>query len=306
MVLIGLVLWSFTSGGIIVAQYRYITAKLGQLAETRATLFAYEVRYDKVFEQAYPGNNKSSIAGASSSEASIDSTSQAKLAEAPNTSTANQEPPAAKASGTTPTPATTKDLPTANPGKLPTKPATDTTLATSNPTPLPAVKANPEPATETNPTMVQAEPKPQDPPAPQAGTSQVQVNNAVIEPRARELEIRFDLSNKSEKGRAEGYIWAIAEFKDNNGQTRYLGAPKEIAVSAQGEPSYPKRSNLFGIRYYKRKSFVFPVAAQDAGTFTSIRIGLLDMNTNTRTDYNIPIEIKYPLEAASAKPSKGT
>ena len=71
------------------------------------------------------------------------------------------------------------------------------------------------------------------------------------------LELRFDLTNKSST-RAEGYIWAVAEFRPDEGGVKYLGAPGSIDTGADGEPSRPERSVVFGIRHFKKKSFSFP------------------------------------------------
>lgn len=137
--------------------------------------------------------------------------------------------------------------------------------------------------------------------APTAGSSTkkdfesiISVTNPVLEPKGGELELRFDLTNRSSKARAEGYLWAVAEFKTDEGKTIYVGAPTGIDVNERGEPRNPRLSASFGIRHFKRKSFTFPYAKGRTGTFTAIRISVMDKTGADRTTYNVPIDIRVP------------
>ena len=120
------------------------------------------------------------------------------------------------------------------------------------------------------------------------------MTNPVLEPKKGQLDLRFDLTNRTSKARAEGYIWAIAEFKGDDGRTLYQGAPGRIDGNEKGEARNPKLSAPFGIRHFKRKSFTFPYFKDRSGTFTAIRIVVTDKTGNDRTTYNVPVEIRIP------------
>lgn len=126
------------------------------------------------------------------------------------------------------------------------------------------------------------------------------VSNPVLEAAERSLELRFDLTNTRSPERVEGYIWAIAAFKAADGQVIYIGAPDAIQVTANGEPTFPQRATIYGIRHFKKKVFKFPFVKGRQGTFTGIRIGLMDRAGKERNTYNVPVDIKVEDAAAPA------
>ncbi len=117
------------------------------------------------------------------------------------------------------------------------------------------------------------------------------VGNPVIENNPGALQVKFDLTNKS-SDRAEGYIWAVAAFKNDKGEVSYIADPPNVGVQADGEVAEPSKSSNFGIRKFKKMSFTFPVKKELNGTFTGIRIGVTDKAGANRTTYNVPVEIK--------------
>jgi hypothetical protein len=120
----------------------------------------------------------------------------------------------------------------------------------------------------------------------------VLIENPVLESASNSLELRFDIKNKLSSARAEGYVWAVAEFKTDKGKVIYIGAPTGIEVRADGEPTYPRKSNKFAVRYFKRKKFSFPVNISEPGTFTGIRIGVMGNVGDERMIYKVPVNIR--------------
>ncbi len=176
--------------------------------------------------------------------------------------------------------------------------------AADAPAPAPAEpsEAESEPAA----TAIAAAPKAEKDKASAAGPQGlgIVVSNPELEAASKSLELRFDLTNKRSPERVEGYIWAIAAFKTTTGETIYIGAPDGIQVKADGEPTFPQRATIFGIRHFKKKVFTFPFVPGKQGTFIGIRIGVMDRSGNEKTTYNVPVDIKVggdaPADAGDA------
>jgi hypothetical protein len=130
-------------------------------------------------------------------------------------------------------------------------------------------------------------------------TSNVSVSNPVLSAGSNALELQFDLTNKSVSERAEGYVWAVAEFRTDQGERIFIGAPGEIQVQEDGEPKLPTKSASFNIRRFKKKGFTFPFVKGKPGMFTGIRIGVMDRSGEDRTTYNVPVEIRVGKRSAN-------
>ncbi len=126
----------------------------------------------------------------------------------------------------------------------------------------------------------------------------VTVSNPVLSAGSNALELQFDLTNKSENDRAEGFIWAVAEFKTDQGERIFIGAPKEIQVQDEGEPKLPQKSSSFNIRRFKKKGFSFPFVKGKSGVFTGVKIGVMNRSGDDKTTYKVPVEIRVGKRSA--------
>lgn len=126
----------------------------------------------------------------------------------------------------------------------------------------------------------------------------VTVSNPVLAAGSNALEMEFDLTNKSENDRAEGFIWAVAEFKTDQGEKIFIGAPSGIQVQPDGEPKLPTKSASFNIRRFKKKGFSFPFVKDKSGVFTSVKIGVMSRDGEDKTTYNVPVEIRVGKRSA--------
>jgi hypothetical protein len=140
-------------------------------------------------------------------------------------------------------------------------------------------------------------------PVAEAKGTPVVVGNPVIENGGNALQVKFDLTNKS-SGRTEGYIWAVASFRNDKGETSYIADPPNVGIKGDGEVADITKSSNFGIRKFKKMSFTFPVNKELNGTFTGIKIGVTDKAGANRTTYNVPVEIK--VGKAESTPGEGT
>jgi hypothetical protein len=266
-----LVAWSIGSTVLVISLHEGRADLTQRLEASLATIFEYESRYDHVYEKAYPAEGRKAA----------QPKTVAMLPPQPDA------PPAALMTG----PAAAGAVPSsaAEPAIRAAEPALN--AAESAPK-----AAEPAPKVVLAASAAKAGDKPSEAATDKAKEldSLISVTNPVLEPKDGQLELRFDLTNKSSKERAEGYLWAVAEFKTADGQTLYFGAPSGIEVGESGEPRHPQRSASFGIKHFKKKSFSFPYAKDRPGTFTGIRIGVMDKTGSDRTTYNVPVEIRVP------------
>lgn len=256
-----LIVWSGTSAVALVwlAKDRWDAAE--RVRAALATIFEYETRHDHVYDVAYPSGSKVA-------RPSVASEGPAKN-EAPKAQSESSAPSGSSAASTS---LSAKAAPPASTEKDPGSVAAAELAA-------PAVAA----------TVAAAAPAAAD---AAADAVAINVSNPVLEAGANSIELRFDLTSKDGK-LAEGYLWAVAEFRnDADGKTLYIGAPQSIEPGANGEPAHPQRSAIFSIRRQKKKSFSFKLAKGQTGTFTSVKIGVMDKSGQKRTTYNVPVDIK--------------
>jgi len=251
-----LVVWSGTSAVALVwlAKDRWNAAE--RVRAALATIFEYETRHDHVYDVAYPSGSKAA-------RPSVASEGAAK-GEAPK---AHGESPVSSGSSATSTALAAKAAP---PAAAPKEQAAEVVAPQAAP-------------------IVASAAAPSD---PEVGAVAINVSNPVLEAGPNSIELRFDLTSKDGK-LAEGYLWAVAEFRnDADGKTQYIGAPASIEPGENGEPAHPQRSAIFSIRRQKKKSFSFKLAKGQTGTFTSVKIGVMDKSGQKRTTYNVPVDIK--------------
>jgi hypothetical protein len=125
----------------------------------------------------------------------------------------------------------------------------------------------------------------------------VEVENPVIEETATDLKLVFKVSNTGNM-KANGFVWAIAEFFPDKGPVQYLAAPQGILLDSKGIAQKPSGGYRFSIRRFKVKRFKFPIPQGVAGSFKSIRIELIGYKSNSPSVFKIPVDIRIDSESA--------
>ena len=120
----------------------------------------------------------------------------------------------------------------------------------------------------------------------------VSVSHPAIITKPESLELKFDLTTRSGVERAEGFIFAIAEFVTDKGERLFIGAPKEIEVTPTGEPKQPLRATPFAIRRFKQKEFKFPIASGKFGIFTKVHIAVIGSNGSPISSFDLPVDFR--------------
>lgn len=267
--LLGMMTWSVASVFLIVWLGKGQEDLSTRLRQSLATVFEYETRYDDVYDVAYPPASKTAPAQAQPVAAAPQG---AKPAAPQAPSTAELAEKLADGGGI-------DALKKAANQALAAKVAADKAAATK---PAPASMAKAE-----EPAGADAEPE-----TGKGAEPAVVVGNPVLESKSNALQLDFDLTSKSTNDRVEGYIYAVAELTTDKGEKLYIGAPSEIQVKEDGEPRFPLKSALFGIKRYKKKSFSFPLEPGRTGIVTRVKIGVMDRSGSSKSTYNVPVEIR--------------
>lgn len=251
------IVWSAASAYLLDKAYTEQVDLTQKLRTSLATVFEYEARYDAVYDAAYPSARgiQPAVQAVAKKEAPPPVASALANIPSEEPSATEAEADAAGAAGE----------------------GAHAAAAKAQAAKTPEASLEPMPVSDTAATGGKGAP--------------VAVGNPVIEAGKEALQVRFDLTNRN-GGRAEGHIWAVAEFKTDAGDVSYIADPPDVGVKSDGDVKHPAQSSNFGIRRFKKMSFSFPVNKELNGTFTGIKIGVTDKSGANRTTYNVPVEIR--------------
>lgn len=110
----------------------------------------------------------------------------------------------------------------------------------------------------------------------------VSVESPSIVKNEKQLNISIALRNKKGQSRAEGLLWATAEWQDAEGKTHVTKSPENIKGK---QYTHQPQANTFSIRLYTVKTFFFPIP-ENATVLSKVEIWLADRNSN-RTSFEI-------------------
>jgi hypothetical protein len=255
-----------------------------RLKSSLGTIFEYQSRFDNVYELAYPPATHTpdvshdpappGLRGEEYAESIPSEFSQSQSTYATGSSASSQG-----AAVVPPAPPASQDSRVQSSGPA----------ASSQPSKQENVSSHNAPAAPAPTTGDAAESK-----GASAGTGDVlvTVGNTTLEKGSNGVALHFDLANRSTRTRAEGYIWAIAEFVGDDGQKYFIGAPRELKLNANGDPTNPEKATYFGIKRFKKQSFNFPLIKGRSGTFTAVRIGIMDLSGEGRRSYRLSTEVR--------------
>ncbi|MBI2602659.1 MAG: hypothetical protein HYW48_06360 [Deltaproteobacteria bacterium] len=105
----------------------------------------------------------------------------------------------------------------------------------------------------------------------------VDIENPVVMRDKSNVELNFAIKNKISPQKTEGFIWAVAVWKDTEGKKHFLGSPQGIKINKQGLVIDAwKNANTYSIRQYTDKNFGFKVPESATGFLNSIEIWMMD------------------------------
>jgi hypothetical protein len=248
---IGVVLWSLLSIAWILNLGWTLDQSRGHLTTALKNLFQYQVKYEGIFEEAYPEESTQSYFSAES-QSEINNPVKEPLAK-PDIETL----PDYEESGLSSKPTVAvKDMPKSVDATAKTKPVT----------------------TENQ----------------QNSALSIGISNAAVVAGNGKMELVFDIANREENHRAEGYIWAEATIKLNDGTLKKIVAPAHAKVGSDGSVESFTSTYKFSIQRFKRKDFSFLVPNDETWKLAEVQVTYVDVTgeqSKTET-INAPFKFK--------------
>lgn len=242
-----------------------------QVSETRerletslTTIFDYQIKNDKVFETAYPADATNSYYSESAHLAS-------------NNPLRESDQPKQEAPKPSEKPVTTQtDNRNLNP---PESPATATQEKSTNQPSAVTANAELNKATANSSQQNQAPVQ-----------KFINITAAKISKVGHKISLVFDINNLQHE-KAEGYIWAIATFKGQDGEPKHIGAPNTAKIDpATGQIKSAKSAYRFSIQRFKKKDFEFKAPSGKDWKLTKLTIHFTDLEQTNEDLINIPVD----------------
>lgn len=256
---IGLTLWSVLSLAWILSLDHVLKTTRDHLSSALSSVFDYQVKYDKIFDSAYPDAAlQGYYAEGSHLPANNPTTADDRVAEKiandnnPGKEVTSGSQPALSAAGQ----------------------AKDGTVTASANQASAAKQADPA-AAATDKTD------------PKAGTLDIR-KSVLSKAQDNKLNLVFDMINRESKNKAEGYVWAVVGIKLADGTTKNLVAPPTARLNSSGVVENPSSAYRFSIQRFKRKDFSFTTPTADGWTVSSVKIVYSDISGKRLNETNVP------------------
>ena len=266
---IGLSIWSFLSLAWIVSLGHVLNTTRSHLSSALSSIFDYQVKYDKIFDVAYP-----------------DAAQQGYYAEGSHLPANNPITPDDRAAEKAISDSlTSKDSVMANPS-LQNPPITVTKdIAATEAANAANAKssANAVAAKYSDPTSMSD--------ASEVKTGALDIRNSSLTKSSDKLNLEFDMINRESKHKAEGYVWAIIGLKLADGSIKNIVAPTTARLNGNGVVERPTSTYRFSIQRYKKKDFSFSAPASEGWSIASVKIVYSDLTGKNQKETIVPSTI---------------
>ena len=265
--------WAVGSIFWITALRFQITAARNRLETSLTTIFDYQIKNDKVFDLAYPPDATNGYYSESAQLASNNPLVEKTVAKDPVEGAAVKKPD----------PAHDKPLVKSQTKAL----LNDTEKSLEKP--APQTSAQPSVAAEASHETLER---------------LIEISNAKISKTGSKYSLVFDINNLSKK-KAEGYIWTVASFASENGQTTLSAAPEQTKIDGTtGDIVSIKSAYRFSIQRYKNKVFDFKTPAGKNWKLSALKIHFSDVVGTAKDAVEIPVDqVATPSAGGQAVPA---
>lgn len=253
---VGLTIWAVMSLAWILSLGRILDTTRNHLSTALASVFDYQVKYDKIFDVAYP-------------DASLNGYyAEGSHLSANNPTTTNDVRPAEKPAAA-----------------VAVKEAAVPAMATS-------VTAVGQPAAATAvvapPTSETAAVTPAQASAAQSSVASLDIRKPLLKKSGDKLSLEFDMINRETKNKSEGYVWAIVNVKLADGSQKSIVAPTSARLNKTGSVDNHASAYRFSIQRYKKKEFGFILPTADESAITEVKIVYSDLSGKDRHESIVP------------------
>ena len=255
-----------------IANLQYQSAKThDRLEQALTTIFDYQIKNEKVFDEAYPPESTNGY--------------YSELAQLPSNNPVIE---------ITPTPAAKVDV------KTPEKNSQPATVAKTTPPSqsqvCEATKNAASQAQTTSPVTVAAVSKGSevsamaDSAAPNSSGPLLEISGAKLSKADGHIYLNFNMKNKN-PARAEGFIWAVAFIAQENGDAKPVVAPVHTRIDTKsGSILAPKTAYRFSILKFKNKEFDFKASSKSNWKLSKLTIHYTNIEGRNEQKIEIPVE----------------
>jgi hypothetical protein len=266
--------WSISSI-FWIGHLKYQSSKThDRLEQALTTIFDYQIKTEKIFDEAYPAEDTSGY--------------YAELAQLPSNNPVADEKPST----------TNQNKSSSQPQGKPINKQASARSLTSNEAPKQAQN------TTEKPTIALKSPDLEATTSTKIAVAAQQASNETETPTKPDLEIsgaklsksngkiylNFNMKNKN-PDRAEGFIWAVAFLTSENGESKQLAAPNHTRIdNTSGEILAPKSGYRFSILKFKNKEFDFKTPSSTEWKLTKLTVHYTNIDGKYEQKIEIPVE----------------
>lgn len=272
LALVGLAMvgvWAIASG-FWIAQLNSQSVKTRQRLENAlTTIFDYQIKSEKVFDQAYPPESSKSYYSEAAQLPSNNPLAESTPAESTKQNDKRSDKPTLALVTAPKTEPTTQAVtaPTENKSKQPIQ-------VTESITPPVSSKLS-EASIE--------KPSPNE-------SIELDISAAKLTKSSNKIALNFSIKNKSPQ-RSEGFIWAVAMISNETGTIKPLVAPEHTKIDTKSGDILSARSAYrFSILKFKNKEFDFKIPGGATWKLTKLTVHYTDLKGGKEQRVEIPVE----------------
>jgi hypothetical protein len=261
--------WAIASG-FWIAQLNSQSVKTRQRLENAlTTIFEYQIKSEKVFEQAYPPESSKSYYSEAAQLPSNNPLTEATSSESTNQNDKRSDKPAPALVTAPKTESTTQSVTV--PAENKSKQAIQVTAGMTTPVSSKHADASLEKPSSTE-------------------SIELDISAAKLTKSDNKIALNFSIKNKSSQ-RSEGFIWAVAMISNDSGTIKPLVAPDHTKIDTKsGDILSARTAYRFSILKFKNKEFDFKIPGSTTWKLTKLTIHYTDLKGSNEQKVEIPVE----------------
>lgn len=261
--------WAITSGFWIAQLNSQSVQTRRRLENALTTIFDYQIKSEKVFDQAYPPESSKSYYSEAAQLPSNNPITEATPAESTKQNTKRSDK-------ITPTLVTAPK----------TEPTTQSVIVPAEDKSKQAIQVT---AGITTPVLSKHTEAPLEKPS-SSESIELNISAAKLTKSDNKIALNFSIKNKSPQ-RSDGFIWAVAMISNETGATKPLVAPEHTKIDTKSGDILSARSAYrFSILKFKNKEFDFKIPGNATWKLTKLTVHYTDLKGGNEQKVEIPVE----------------
>ncbi len=261
--------WAIASGFWIAQLNSQSVKTRHRLENALTTIFEYQIKSEKVFDQAYPPESSKSYYSEAAQLPSNNPLTEATSSESTNQNDKRSDKPAPALVTAPKTESTTQSVTV--PAENKSKQAIQVTAGMTT-----SVSSKHADASLEKPSSTES--------------IELDISAAKLTKSDNKIALNFSIKNKSSQ-RSEGFIWAVAMISNDSGTIKPLVAPDHTKIDTKsGDILSARTAYRFSILKFKNKEFDFKIPGSTTWKLTKLTIHYTDLKGSNEQKVEIPVE----------------